>query len=259
MARAAGALQPPLARVRVEGKNRRVFSPGGPTFMELMRQALSSTDQGYDLLAPKFELTPFRTPDVVLNAAVPVLGNDRSIDRAIDLCCGTGAGVKLLRPLCREAVVGIDRSPGMLAEARTRLEGPGAPVALLRGDVLDPPFRSGFDLATCFGAFGHILEEDEPRFVAAVHALLKPGGRFVFYTAPKPKLSNPGLWLAKGFNAVMRVRNALIHPPFVMYYLTFLLDRATTLLESSGFEVSVHEHLPPPPFHGLVLVVATKK
>ena len=224
-----------------------------------MRQALSSTDKGYDLLAPKFELTPFRTPDAVLNAAVPVLGNDGSIARAVDLCCGTGAGLKLLRPLCREAVVGIDRSQGMLTEARTRLAGPGAPLLLVRGDVLDSPFKSAFDLATCHGAFGHILEEDEPRFVARVHDMLKPGGRFVFYTAHKPKLTNPGLWLAKGFNAAMRVRNALLHPQFVMYYLTFLLNRATTLLESAGFDVAVHENLPPPPFHRLVLVVATKK
>ncbi|MBS2026505.1 MAG: class I SAM-dependent methyltransferase [Deltaproteobacteria bacterium] len=236
-----------------------MFARGGPTFLELMRQALSSTDKGYDLLAPKFELTPFRTPDAVLNAAVPVLGNDRSIARAVDLCCGTGAGLKLLRPLCRDEVVGIDRSQGMLAEARTRLSGPGAPLVLVRGDVLDSPFRDAFDLATCFGAFGHILEEDEPRFVKSVHALLKPGGRFAFYTAHKPKLTNPGLWLAKGFNAAMRVRNALIHPPFIMYYLTFLLDRATTLLEAAGFDVSVHENLPPPPFNRLVLVVATKR
>ena len=38
-----------------------MFSPGGPTFRELMQQALASTERGYDLLAPKFDLTPFRT------------------------------------------------------------------------------------------------------------------------------------------------------------------------------------------------------
>ena len=43
-----------------------MFHPDGPTFWELARQALSSTTRGYDLLAPKFDVTPFRTPDVIL-------------------------------------------------------------------------------------------------------------------------------------------------------------------------------------------------
>ena len=40
-----------------------MYHPDGPTFWELARQALSSTTRGYDLLAPKFDVTPFRTPD----------------------------------------------------------------------------------------------------------------------------------------------------------------------------------------------------
>ena len=45
-----------------------MFSPQGPTARELAVQALSSVERGYDLLAPKFDRTPFRTPDVVLDA-----------------------------------------------------------------------------------------------------------------------------------------------------------------------------------------------
>ena len=40
-----------------------MFHGPGPTFFELARQVLSSTERGYDLLAPKFDLTWFRTPD----------------------------------------------------------------------------------------------------------------------------------------------------------------------------------------------------
>jgi len=235
-----------------------MFARGGPTFLELMRQALSSTDRGYDLLAPKFDLTPFRTPDALLEAARPLLGADGSVARALDLCCGTGAGVRMLRPLCREQVVGIDRSAGMLAEAARAQTGDGARVNLVRGDVLENPLRGGFDLVTCFGAFGHILEADEPRFVETVHELLRPGGRFAFFTANPPGPLNPGRWLAKGFNAAMRVRNALIQPPFVMYYLTFMLPRATALLESAGFSLEAREGLGPKPYDRLTFVVATR-
>jgi len=44
-----------------------MFHPAGPTFWELAEQCLSSTERGYDLLAPKFDFTPFRTPDEILD------------------------------------------------------------------------------------------------------------------------------------------------------------------------------------------------
>jgi SAM-dependent methyltransferase len=165
----------------------------------------------------------------------------------------------MLRPLCRELAVGVDRSQGMLEEARRRLSGPGAPVSLVRGDALNPPIRETFDLVVSFGAFGHILEEDEPRFVQSVKGLLRPGGRFAFYSSYMPSLTNPGYWVAWGFNAAMRVRNALLKPQFIMYYLTFLVPRARALLEAEGFSVELRSRVPPPPFQSLELVIATRR
>ena len=49
-----------------------MFHPKGPTLLELTKQALSSTTKGYDLLAEKFEYTPFRTPDILLEPLVAV-------------------------------------------------------------------------------------------------------------------------------------------------------------------------------------------
>ncbi len=116
---------------------------------------------------------------------------------------------------------------------------------LVRGDALAPPFSRAFDVACSFGAFGHILVEDEPRFVRAVASSLAPGGRFVFVTAdPPPRLSRRRL-AAHAFNAAMRVRNAVKKPAFVMYYLTFLLPRARALLEAAGFDVVERRDLVP--------------
>ncbi|MEM9194801.1 MAG: class I SAM-dependent methyltransferase [Myxococcota bacterium] len=238
-----------------------MFHPEGPSLVELAVQAWSSTTGGYDLLAPKFDYTPFRTPDVVLQILAPHIGGPESIDSAIDICCGTGAAMRVLRPLCRREVVGVDLSQGMLDEARRRLadaEG-RAEVTLERGDALDLRFRQAFDVATCFGAFGHILEKDEALFVENVHQVLKPGGRFVFVTGDRPSVRRPAYWMARGFNATMRVRNAIRKPPFIMYYLTFLLPRARPLLERQGFQVSVKRGLFPGSFSGLVLVIAEKR
>ena len=238
-----------------------MFHPKGPTFFELAVQALSSTDRGYDLLAPKFDYTPFRTPDPVLRIAARNIGVPLGIDRALDLCCGTGAAMRFLRPLCREGVVGADRSQGMLAEASRRLaDAPGeAAISLVRADALWLPFRAAFDVLTCFGAFGHILESDERRLVGSIAAALKPGGRFVCATSDRVSLVRPAWWLARAFNAAMHVRNALHKPEFVMYYLTFLLPRALELLNAEGFDVAVLRGLFPRPYHRLVLVIATRR
>jgi SAM-dependent methyltransferase len=217
-----------------------MFHPQGPTFYELAVQALSSTERGYDLLAPKFDYTPFRTPPFILDAVATHLRPLAPFEHALDLCCGTGAGIEMLRPLCRSRVTGIDVSRGMLEICRKRLpETPGVPVDLIRGDVLALPFGPVFDLVVSFGAFGHILRRDEPRFVQEVFRLLRPGGRFVFVTSAWPSPWSIPYWMARGFNAAMRVRNFLIRPPFIMYYLTFMLPETQALLERHGFTVEV--------------------
>jgi SAM-dependent methyltransferase len=235
-----------------------MFHPDGPTFFELARQALSSTERGYDLLAPKFDVTPFRTPDVIIRATLAEVG---TVDDAVDLCCGTGAGLAALHPSCRRRLVGVDTSRGMLAEAERRLEGREAPphLELVRADVLDLPFADSFDLATCFGAFGHILPADEPRFVRAIHRALRDGGRFVFATAERPAGWSLERLLAEGFNAAMRLRNALWHPPFIMYYLTFLLPDCRLELERAGFDVAVRASGLEPPLDRLRIVTATRR
>jgi ubiquinone/menaquinone biosynthesis C-methylase UbiE len=232
-----------------------MFHRDGPTFFELLRQGLSSTDSGYDQLAPKFEYTPFRTPDLVLDLAAKALG---PVDSLLDLCCGTGAAVRSFRPHVRTLVAGIDRSAGMLEQARVQLsQGTGAPFTLVRGDALALPFRATFDAVVSFGAFGHILEHDEPLMCAQIAKVLKPGGRFVFATTDDLPPFHPARLMASAFNAGMRVRNALIKPEFIMYYLTFLLPRATALLTEQGFSVA-HQSFDKP-LHLLKLVTATKR
>jgi len=239
-----------------------MFHPRGPTFWELARQCLSSTERGYDLLAPKFDVTPFRTPDFVLDGLAKCLGEPRSIDAALDLCCGTGAAFRILRPLVRESgrVVGIDFSQGMLDVARRHYpnEPEQPPVELVRGDVLDMQFDREFDLAVTAGSLGHILPRDEPRFVERIFAALRPGGRFAFVTVETPPWWSRRAMLSRAFNAAMRVRNAIHRPPFIMYYLTFLLPDVQRLLERQGFEVAVFDDAFEGRYALLRVVVATR-
>jgi SAM-dependent methyltransferase len=229
-----------------------LFHPRGPTFWELARQALSSTERGYDLLAPKFDVTPFRTPEEILQAIAAYLRVDPP-RRALDLCCGTGAVLEVLRPLSKELAVGLDFSRGMLRVARRT----GA--ALVRADALAPPFEEAFDLVTCFSALGHFLPSEHERLVRGVRRCLRPGGRFLFATGEMPNARSGGYWLSRAFNAAMHVRNALWRPPFIMYYLTFHLPGAKALLEREGFAVKVAEGLFAEPFGRYRLVEARKR
>ncbi|MBW2527323.1 MAG: class I SAM-dependent methyltransferase [Deltaproteobacteria bacterium] len=237
-----------------------MFHPRGPTLAELARQALSSTERGYDLLAPKFEYTPFRTPEPLLLAVAAELGPPGSVERAIDLCCGTGAAMGVLRPLCRRAIVGVDFSSGMLREAERLLaDAPGqAEICLLKADVCRLSMPDRFDLATCFGALGHIPPGAEHRFIQSVATLLQPGGRFVFVTCEHPPWYAPGALLARGFNGAMRVRNALLSPPFLMYYLRFTLPGVRALLEQHGLSCEVRPLEAPQVDRRVRLVIARR-
>lgn len=246
-----------------------MFTEQGPTVRELAVQALSSIEHGYDLLAPKFDLTPYRTPDRVLDAVTDEVRRLGPFGTGLDVCCGTGAGVGVLRQLCRERVVGVDFSAGMLAEARAAFppegerpaaerpaaEGPAAeepaaeepageaPVAegpavdWVRADARSLPFAPAFDLALSFGAFGHFLPAERFGLFAEVYGSLRPGGQFVFPIGAPPPVGSRAYWSLLGFDAAMRVRNALWRPRFVMYYRTFRLGDVLEDLTRAGFVV----------------------
>ncbi|SBU96081.1 Ubiquinone/menaquinone biosynthesis C-methylase UbiE [Streptomyces sp. Ncost-T6T-1] len=236
-----------------------MFTEQGPTVRELAVQALSSIEHGYDLLAPKFDHTPYRTPDRVLDAVTDEVRRLGPFDTGLDVCCGTGAGVGVLRQLCRERVVGVDFSAGMLAEARAAFPREGerpsaersaaeepageAPVAAgpavdwVRADARSLPFAPAFDLALSFGAFGHFLPAERFGLFAEVYGSLRPGGQFVFPIGAPPPVGSRAYWSLLGFDAAMRVRNALWRPRFVMYYRTFRLGDVLEDLTRAGFVV----------------------
>ncbi len=238
-----------------------MFTPEGPTVRELAVQALSSVERGYDLLAPKFDRTPFRTPDTILDAVAHALRPHGPFGHGLDLCCGTGAGMGVLARVCRGRVTGVDISAGMLTQGRaawvtSASDAPAAPPGSsapgdavrgdavradwVRADALDLPFGAVFDLVVSFGAFGHFLPAVRPALFSEVRKVLKPGGRFVFPIAAPAGPASLLYWMLLAFDAAMRVRNALWRPPFVMYYRTFPPARVRRELIAAGFDVTLH-------------------
>jgi SAM-dependent methyltransferase len=211
-----------------------MFSPQGPSARELAVQALSSVEAGYDLLAPKFDHTPFRTPDSVLDATVRALRPLGPFGQGLDVCCGTGAGMRVLGSLCQGQVTGVDFSAGMLTQARCARPGAG----WVRADVRALPFTGAFGLAVSFGALGHFLPAERPALFDGVYRALQPGGVFAFPVGAPQPVTSAWYWALLGFDLAMRVRNAVWRPPFVMYYGTCQLHAIRDDLAASGFTVT---------------------
>ena len=212
-----------------------MFSPDGPSVRELCVQALSSVERGYDLLAPKFDHTPFRTPPGILTATAAALSGLGPFGTGLDLCCGTGAGLTVLDGLCRDAITGVDFSAGMLAQARQA----NSRAHLVRADARALPFTGAFDLAVSFGALGHFLPAERPALFAGVRRVLRPGGLFALPVGEPAPVLSVSYWAALGFDVTMRVRNALLRPPFVMYYRVMTLPGVRRDLTAAGFTVDV--------------------
>ncbi|ATL25324.1 class I SAM-dependent methyltransferase [Streptomyces formicae] len=215
-----------------------MFTSQGPTLRELAVQALSSIEHGYDLLAPKFDHTPFRTPGRFLTVTTEALRPFGPFAAGLDVCCGTGAGVEALLPLCTERVTGVDFSAGMLAAAAEAVPEPGGTtVDWVRADARALPFGEAFDVAVSFGAFGHFLPAERPALFAGVYRALRPGGLFAFPVGAPQPFGSRWYWAMLGFDGAMRVRNLLWRPSFVMYYRTFPLGAVRADLAEAGFDV----------------------
>lgn len=93
--------------------------------------------------------------------------------RLLDLATGTGTA---LRAAARQGatVVGVDRSPGMLAMARDL----SRELDLRHADVHALPFHDrNFDAATCGLSLSHFTDSDGA--LREILRVLRPGGRFV--------------------------------------------------------------------------------
>ena len=115
--------------------------------------------------------------------------------RALDLACGTGAAALALAR-AGSTVVGVDRSPHMLAIATARARDARLPVTFIEADLRTLPIGTptngatapinlrpaSFDLITCLYDSLNYLTGDhdlELALTGAAH-LLAPGGRLIF-------------------------------------------------------------------------------
>lgn len=107
---------------------------------------------------------------------------------AVDIACGTGYGVSLLKSGGCGQVWGVDLDWEPLAYARSTF-GVGEGTHLVQGDGVALPMADhSVDVVTCFETFEHIL--DSQRFLGEICRILAPRGALLI-SAPNARLWAP--------------------------------------------------------------------
>jgi ubiquinone/menaquinone biosynthesis C-methylase UbiE len=110
-----------------------------------------------------------RMPDTFASYEAALREVDGPVRRALDVGTGTGAGARVLADLFPGAeIVGVDVSPGMIAEAR-RLQ-PG--IAFVEGDAARLPFGDA--------EFDVVAHANMIPFLEETARVLRPGGWTVY-------------------------------------------------------------------------------
>jgi len=112
--------------------------------------------------------------------------------RIMDLCTGTGdLAIRLAKMSKSVEITGYDYSQPMLDLAEKKAMKHNFPkITFTQGDAAAMPFPDGhFDAIGIAFAFRNLTFKnyDTPKFLAEIHRVLKPGGRFVIIESSQPK------------------------------------------------------------------------
>ena len=96
--------------------------------------------------------------------------------QVLDVGCGTGEQ-SLLAASYGARATGVDLSPAAIAQARAKAAQRGLDVRFEVADALDlGQLDPNFDVIIDSGVFHVFSDEDRPRYVASLAAVLRPGG-----------------------------------------------------------------------------------
>jgi len=155
---------------------------------------------------------------------VPLLGPQAG-ERILDIGCGTGHLTAQIAD-SGAGVVGVDRSPDMIAAAREAY-----PHLLFEvADARDLPYRTEFD-AVFSNATLHWIQEPE-MVIRNVRNALRPGGRFVAEFGGKGNIRKMQTAFSQAFSELHATAPGEINP---WYYPS--VSEYATLLETNGLEV----------------------
>ncbi|HET9144251.1 class I SAM-dependent DNA methyltransferase [Actinophytocola sp.] len=145
------------------------------------------------------------------------------VGSVLDIGCGTGGHLELLARHGLE-VVGIDRSPAMVAVAGERLAGSGVAATVLESDVATLRLARAFDAAIMMSwvLSYHVSDEDLFTTLAVLHRHLRPGGLLAFDVVDGSVLLRDGVSTSlrvveDGTTQFLRVSEPVLRPAEQVY------------------------------------------
>jgi len=143
---------------------------------------------GADWLTPLYDAVAFVTGAQFFKRRVVSAARIEPGQRVLDLGCGTGSLVLMVKRACPEAsVVGLDVDEKILAIARRKLDKARADVELRTGSATAPPFAAtSFDRVLTTLVLHHLTTAQKREALAAARKLLRPGGELHIADWGKP-------------------------------------------------------------------------
>lgn len=154
----------------------------------------------------------------------------------LDLCCGQGTLTAMMAD-AGAVVTGLDFSQKMLSLARK-----SAPNADLReGDAAALPFGDrSFDAVVC--NFGMMHLPDQPKALAEIRRVLRPGGRFTMATWAAPEASPAFGTVFGAIKAHADLSSAAPQPDLFTFARP---DTAEQMMGDAGLRMIAHEVITP--------------
>jgi ubiquinone/menaquinone biosynthesis C-methylase UbiE len=153
----------------------------------------------------------------------------KSKPRILDVACGTGRTLKLLRNAFPQAsLFGTDLSPAYLRKANQELSQiPGELPQLLQANAEELPYLDNyFDAVTCVFTFHELPSAARQQVIEECFRVTQPGGVFVICDSIQMFDSPEMLPIMDSFHETF-------HEPFYKHYIT---DDLVERLEKAGFE-----------------------
>jgi ubiquinone/menaquinone biosynthesis C-methylase UbiE len=156
--------------------------------------------------------------------------------RVLDVACGTGRTLKLLRSALPQAsLFGIDLSPAYLRKANQLLSQiPGELPQLLHANAEELPYLDNhFHAVTCVFLFHELPGAVRQQVIEQCFRVTKPGGVFVMCDSIQVRDSSEMLPVMESFHETF-------HEPYYKHYIT---DDLIERLETAGFQnISTEVH-----------------
>src|SRR5262245_63754938 len=186
----------------------------------------------YDAEAPGYDQREYPS-DMQREWLARVLSMIPPSGTVLDAPCGTGKYFSMLAA-AGHPIVGIDQSPGMLAQARAR----GIATSLEHRTLQDLSYVHEFDAVITVDAMENIPPEDWPLVLANLHRAVRPGGVIYLTVEEVDQSQIDQAFASLAARGLPAVRGEIVEGDVAGYHYYPGRDQATGWIQHAGLAIA---------------------